>query len=1109
MVASGRGRVRRTPSDRTRLTESDRPSPPLPRWLQRAVPVRAEEWGIAGSLFGYFFLLTSLHNLLKPARNSVFLSTAGAENLPWAYIASAFVSAAATVAYGSWVARLPRRAQVLGTQGVVAVTLVGFQLLLRSPGPWIAGAFYVWVNLFTLLLVSQFFLIGNDLFDPRQAKRLFGFIGAGGLAGGIAGGAAAGVLAEPMGTAGLLWIGVAILAACAVLASRVLRTGTLRTLRGGEGGARRGEPRVGGGLDVLKRIPHLRMIAMLLFATVLVSTFVDWLFNDAVERAITTQAGRTEFFGTAFAAFNAIALVLQVFFASFALRTFGLAGSLVLLPIAMGAGVAGIVIAPGLWTATIAKGADGTLRNSIDQSARELLYLPVPTVLKERVKPFIDIVVTRGADGVAGGLILLGTGVASIDPRGFGIVTLGLVVMWLFAVVGVRRTYRQALERILAVRDIDLEAAVQTSFDPSTLDDLWVELRPEVDAAVVQQALELVETLPPEAMQEEVERLFEHPDPDVRARAVKRLIPVADEELAERVRSLLEDPANRVRAQALRLLCEVEPELWLDEIRTHLDGEDEHLLEVAITALIAHGDEAAVRRTEEAVSRLVRKLGDAGVPARVAVARALGRLPGTHPLQRHLETLLQDAHPTVRRDAIVSAGTAPRRDLLMPLLSHLEPSDTRPKARRALAAHGESALPDLSAALRDPELTIEVRRWLPGVFVEIGTPAAYRTLLEGLPALEVGDHRLYALKALNKMRRRHPSWDLSREIARGELHRELEESYELERQLAALRAEVREAHDGEDVADAYENALEWRATNSIERAFRLQGLLYPTQTIYYAYTGLTGGDTLRAAHAIELLETVLDREDAARLVPLIDPDNRPDRRAEVGRRWYPLEDRTVIEDLERVLETGEPWHQTYAVALAGERHRERLGPEIARLAASGAPLVRELARRVVEDEGEDDPMAMSSIEKATALRRADLLSELGADDLLQLGAVAEERDFEGGETLFYEGEEGDYMYVVLEGRVRADHAGQTVAEVGPGEAIGTFSILDRRPRSASVIAEEPTRTLALHRADLAQILADNYSLVEGLFDYLTRIIRTMNEEMRRAKAGESSSVEAE
>src|SRR5688500_20129784 len=118
-------------------------------------------------------------------------------------------------------------------------TVVVFRLLLVEPNAWSAGAFYVWFNVFTLVLVSQFFLLSGDLFDPRQAKRIFGFIGTGGLVGRVVGSAVAGLLAEALGTGNRMWPGCRQLLLCAVLAARVLRLGQPR------GPASRGQPRPG------------------------------------------------------------------------------------------------------------------------------------------------------------------------------------------------------------------------------------------------------------------------------------------------------------------------------------------------------------------------------------------------------------------------------------------------------------------------------------------------------------------------------------------------------------------------------------------------------------------------------------------------------------------------------------------------------------------------------------------------------------------------------------------------------------------------------------------------------------------------------------------------
>lgn len=1039
-------------------------------------------------------------HLLKPARNAFFLTTAGSENLPWAYIASALLSGLTTTVYARWVAPLERKRQIIGSLLFVIGTIVVFRLLLVDPTSWSAGAFYVWFNVFTLLLTSQFFLASGDLLDPRQAKRIFGFIGGGGLAGGVVGSAVAGFLAEPLGTGNLMWLGCLQLLGSAVLARRVLRIGEFRhTGQPAQRRSQAGGQRVAGGLGVIRRVPHLRMIALMVFAAVLVSTFVDWLFSAAVEEAFPSRPEQAKFFGQVFAAFNLFAFLVQLFFVSWVLRTLGLLSALFVLPLGLGMGAVWMLLAPGLWAATAAKGADQGLRYSIDQSAREILYLPVPTILKQRAKPFIDVVVNRGADALVGVLILALSGTMFLTGRGPAVIALILVVVWLTAVWGVRRTYRQSLEKLLSVRDVDLDAVVDDSLDSESARQITARLDPAMPADEVHYALDVLESIPPTAIHRELRELLNHPDAAVRTRAVEGLNTIGDAADETLVRPLLDDPESRVVALALHFLGQMDPAGTLSRLEAELESEDPPMVEIAIADLILRGDAEQARMAAERLTRLVRRRGDRDAPLRRACALALGRLPADHPLQLQLDPLLADADPEVVRAALRSAGRAARRDLHASILPHLEPRETRALARAALAAYGEEGLPTLSSALRDPRLPEEVRRWLPGVFVQIATRSAYRALLDGLSALTISKHRLYALKALNKMRRRHPSWEVSTPLVRSELDQELAASYGTERQLATLREALELDDDEAWVGRAYEGALTYQAEVTIERAFRLQGLLYSPQTIYFAYAGLVAEDPVHSAHALELLETALAREDAARLVPLIDPDLTPSRRAEIGRQWYPLEDQDLEDDLERVFETGEPWLQAYAVGLAEAEYPRRLGPQLERLATSGDPVVRPLARQAIEgDEG--NGMAMSSVERAAALRQVELFAGLAADDLLQIAAVAEERTFASGEYLFYEGEEGDYMYLVLEGRIRIEVAEQEVAVQGAGKSTGEFAILDRRPRSASARAVEDTRTLAIHRADMGQILADNYSLVEGMFTYFTGIIRNMNEELFRARA---------
>ena len=198
--------------------------------------------------------------------------------------------------------------------------------------------------------------------------------------------------------------------------------------------------------------------------------------------------------------------------------------------------------------------------------------------------------------------------------------------------------------------------------------------------------------------------------------------------------------------------------------------------------------------------------------------------------------------------------------------------------------------------------------------------------------------------------------------------------------------------------------------------------------------------------------------------------------------------------LEWVFDEGEPWLQAYAVGLAEAWFPRELAPELERLAASGDPMVRPLARHVIDGHGENG-MAMSSVERAAALRQVELFSGLAADDLLQIASVAEERTFGAGDYLFYEGEEGDYMYLVLKGRIRIEVGGQEVTVVGPGKSPRGSS------RSSTAAPGRPahgrSRTPARWRftAPTWGRSWPERSPVEGLFSYFTGIIRNMTEEL--------------
>lgn len=132
---------------------------------------------------------------------------------------------------------------------------------------------------------------------------------------------------------------------------------------------------------------------------------------------------------------------------------------------------------------------------------------------------------------------------------------------------------------------------------------------------------------------------------------------------------------------------------------------------------------------------------------------------------------------------------------------------------------------------------------------------------------------------------------------------------------------------------------------------------------------------------------------------------------------------------------------------------------------------------------------LDALEKALALRAAPLFGPLPAEALVPVARLCRERELEPGEPLFEEGELGDAMYIVVRGRVRVLRRDRVVAELGAGECVGEMSALDWEPRSATVVATEPTQLVRLDRSDMMDLLTDYPELVRALAAVLVERLR--------------------
>lgn len=135
---------------------------------------------------------------------------------------------------------------------------------------------------------------------------------------------------------------------------------------------------------------------------------------------------------------------------------------------------------------------------------------------------------------------------------------------------------------------------------------------------------------------------------------------------------------------------------------------------------------------------------------------------------------------------------------------------------------------------------------------------------------------------------------------------------------------------------------------------------------------------------------------------------------------------------------------------------------------------------------------ISTVEKVLFLKSVDLFKEIPGEDLAQIAQIADEVEFDVGQTIFKEGDLGEALYLILEGKVRIHRGEQTLAEIGEKECFGEMSILDSEPRSATVTALSDLVAIKIQREDFGEILASKSEIARGIITVLTSRLRKAN-----------------
>jgi len=420
--------------------------------LKAALDIRKEEWPLALSMFAYFFLVISSFWILKPIKKALFIgfyAETGVDFFPIHRTAAQaeliakvmnMVVAFAAVMVFTWLVRRYRREQLTYIfSAFFMVCYLGYYVVIENAGHWTVWSFYLFGDLFSTLMVATFFAFLNDSVTTDKAKRLYGVIGMGGVLGGVFGSTFVRVWIDRVSMAHWLLIcgviGVGIIVSAGLAGREAGRDPALKPANQGE---EKKKPAGNVALEGARLVfgsRYLLSIVAIVGLYEISSTIMDFMFTTTVSHYLTgPEIGRH--FSLVFMITNWVSMLVQLLLTSLIMTRFGLTTALFILPAAVFLSSVSFLALPALWVGSLLNTADNGFSYSINQSAKEALYVPTTKDEKYKAKAFIDMFVQRLAKSIAVFVSLLITTLFTdfSTIRWLSLILIGVVFVWSYAV---------------------------------------------------------------------------------------------------------------------------------------------------------------------------------------------------------------------------------------------------------------------------------------------------------------------------------------------------------------------------------------------------------------------------------------------------------------------------------------------------------------------------------------------------------------------------------------------------------------------------------------------------------------------------------------------------
>ena len=964
------------------------------------------------------------------------------------------------------------------------------QSIVDLPEKWLIPILFVFMEVIVSLSILQFWMLAGEVFDARQAKRLFSILGAGGSVAGILAGYSLKPFVKTFGSEKLLYLTIFFIGLYVIMGILI------KNYRKSDDKQKKGHPKESTKDQVkFKFDPYLKSIAILIGLAAFISKIIDYQFKMTAVQAFPIQDDLVSFFGTYYMATGAATIFMQFIITGIVLARFGILIGLLFLPISLALGSSGFLMIPILAAVFMAKFSDQVFKFSINSVAQEILWLPVPKERKKEAKPVIDSSIRATLEGVVGILIFILVQFKFVPTdklHYLSVIALTGIIFWVWNSFRLKNGYVKTLMNAIEKRQLNLEDVEFDITDNHIIQTIDKTLLDE-DEFKQLFGLDLIKTMPLDPWKNTLVELFNNGSINVKKEvleiaAIKPTI-IPDELIIEAATNSEKIKSDAINVAGRRKLVEVS-----DELYQNLSSSNLQIKSASACSLLKM--KLHTNKSKDVLQKLLNSKDEKNI---TAALEFLDEPMGIMNDDKLINFLNHNSHK-VREKSLRIASKRKNPELLNHIIGNLAHPKSAMQARLALGGFEEElVLHKLDKILFVEDSEFPIRMGIIRCLKQYKIENSLNILQKGLDETYLIILREVTNSLISVARGYPASEDFIHKIEIS-LENIAQKVYQLVLFLDSLPDD--------------ENCFLIRdhINSDIKKLIRIilkLGIMHNPNTPIETYIQYVANqDPELMPYVLELVDSTFSSGNRKLTMPLIDADISE---VQSGKDLF-MNLLVDFDDLILFWIHGEhKWKTAIALNYIIKSNRQDLLKKVDWGKIQNTIFIDQLFNQIEDHSGkikEIIPLKMfnfkkennmySILEKTIILKSVELFKNIPGDVLTRIAQISEEIHNVEEKLMFSEGDYGDSMFIVVDGNVRIHKGEHHIVTLGKSTVLGEMSLLDQETRSADATAEAETTLLKIEQDGFYELMAGNSEIMQQIIKMLSGRLRETNTKLQEA-----------